>query len=181
MQFDPLKAIQASAVLLKHHADRMSRLRLLKLLYIADREAIAETLNPIIADRVTAMDNGPVLSRTYDMLKGQDFESPRWDEFITKEGPRDLLLSADPGVGRLSKYEIQKLTEVSERYWFQDDYEVVEVTHRFDEWIKNKPPARGIGTIPFDDILAALNLSDYSRRIKDEANAEAELDQLFQS
>jgi len=179
MNYDPIKSIQASAVILKGHAGRISKLRLLKLLYIADRESIAETLSPLIADRVVAMDNGPVLSRTYDILKGEDFESPLWDRFIAKEGPRDLSLLEDPGVGRLSKYEIQKLNQVSERHWFDDDFEIVELTHLFDEWKRNKPSPRSSNPIPMEHILQALGISDQADRLKAEAQQEAELDQLF--
>ncbi len=38
--FDPDKAIQAAAVVMRYHGKRISRLRLLKLLYIADRTAL---------------------------------------------------------------------------------------------------------------------------------------------
>src|SRR6185437_10320716 len=99
-----LKVVQAAAVLLKEHAARMSRLRLLKLLYIADRESLVETLHSISGDHVVAMDHGPVLSRTYNLLKGEDCESPLWDQFIVQEGPQDHRLCADPGVGKLSRY-----------------------------------------------------------------------------
>ena len=50
------KAIQAAGVLLnEHQRGQMEYLRLLKLLYIADREAIAETGQPIVGSRVVAM------------------------------------------------------------------------------------------------------------------------------
>ena len=67
--FDTLKIVQAAAVLLKEEAGQMTRLRLLKLLYIADRESLAETLRPISGDDVVAMDHGPVLSSTYKLIR----------------------------------------------------------------------------------------------------------------
>jgi hypothetical protein len=48
--------------LLELHGDRMEYVRLLKLLYIADREMMAEAGAPVTGDRAVAMDHGPVLS-----------------------------------------------------------------------------------------------------------------------
>lgn len=39
----------------------MSYLRMLKLLYLADRESLKETGHTITGDRVVAMEHGPVL------------------------------------------------------------------------------------------------------------------------
>src|SRR5262245_9212871 len=64
-QFDTMKAIQAAAVLLRFDDGAMDYLRLLKLLYIADREALRETGRPISYSRTIAMDNGPLSSEVY--------------------------------------------------------------------------------------------------------------------
>ena len=56
------RALQASAYLLRLDRKKMSYLRLLKLLYIADREWLAETGESITGDRAYAMKQGPVLS-----------------------------------------------------------------------------------------------------------------------
>src|ERR1035441_6261599 len=104
--FETLKAVQAAAVLLKEENGTMSRLRLLKLLYIADRESIAETLRSITGDDVMAMDHGPVLSKTYRLIKREaGAENVIWDKYIAQDGDRNHALVADPGDGRLSEYE----------------------------------------------------------------------------
>ena len=69
-RFDFLKTLQASGVLLQLDANRMAYIRLLKLLYIADRELLAETGRTLTGDEAVAMKNGPVLSRVYDLIKG---------------------------------------------------------------------------------------------------------------
>ena len=46
-RFDFDKALQAAGVLLSLDGDRMERIRLLKLLYIADRELLVETLTGV--------------------------------------------------------------------------------------------------------------------------------------
>ncbi|HZL34856.1 MAG TPA: Panacea domain-containing protein [Tepidisphaeraceae bacterium] len=153
--FHPLKVAQAAVVLLKTEpARRMSRLRLLKLLYIADREALTERARPITGDRPVAMDHGPVLSHTYDLIKGRGFSSPVWEQYL-RPVSRDIELVADPGVGRLTRYEIKKLQEVAERFADVDDWSVAEYTHNFAEWQKNQPPKGSSKNIPLDDLLEA--------------------------
>jgi uncharacterized phage-associated protein len=56
------RTLQASAYLLHLRKGRMSQLRLLKLLYIADREWLAESGYPITGDHARALKNGPVLT-----------------------------------------------------------------------------------------------------------------------
>src|SRR4051794_11299600 len=123
--FDILKVAQACAVLLKNEPSRrMSRLRLLKLLYIADREYLKERGRPITGDCVAAMDHGPVLSRTYDLIKGTDVAFATWRRYFRNAGPRDVELEEDPGIGKLSRFEVEKLQHVSERLADMDDWNV---------------------------------------------------------
>jgi uncharacterized phage-associated protein len=159
--FDILKVAQACAVLLKSEsARRMSRLRLLKLLYIADREYLQERGRPITGDRVAAMDHGPVLSRTYDLIKGTDAAAETWGRYFRTLGARDLELAEDPGVAKLSRYEIEKLQQVAKRLADLDDWNVAELTHGFPEWEKNVPAKGTSKPIPLDDLLAATGRLD---------------------
>jgi len=103
------KTMQAIAALLHFHGTKeMSYLRMLKILYIADRESLKETGRPITGDRIVALEHGPVLSGVYDLLRGEHTAWPVWSEFFQKNGYRIVLIN-DPGNGKLSKYEIGKL------------------------------------------------------------------------
>jgi uncharacterized phage-associated protein len=77
LRFDSQKAIQAIGVILRNHPHTWaSKLRILKLLYIAERESIQETGHPIIGSRVVAMDHGPLHSRVLEMINGADISEP---------------------------------------------------------------------------------------------------------
>ena len=53
------KAIQAAGVLLEQHEhQQMEYIRLLKLLYIADRESVGETGRPILGSKIVARRKG---------------------------------------------------------------------------------------------------------------------------
>jgi uncharacterized phage-associated protein len=177
--FDISKTIQASGVLLKAEPRRrMSRLRLLKLLYIANRQSLAERARPITGDRAVAMDHGPVLSTTYSVIKGEDYLATEWDKYVGREG-RDVVLLADPGVGDLSRWEIAKLHAVSHQLEDLDDWTVAELTHTFEEWVRNQPPKGSMRPIPDSDLLAATGLTDLTKQITADAEAEAIADKLL--
>src|SRR5580704_6554415 len=110
------KAIQAIGVLFRHdRVNRMNYMRLLKLLYIADRESLRETGRPITGGPIVAMERGPVLEEVYELIRGQHVGMPVWDEYLRKDR-YDLELVADPDVRQLSRYEIAKLQDVAQRH-----------------------------------------------------------------
>jgi uncharacterized phage-associated protein len=178
--FDILKVAQACAVLLKSEPSRrMSRLRLLKVLYIADREYLAERGRPITGDRVAAMDHGPVLSRTYDLIKGTDPGTATWCRNLRTLGARDVELGEDPGVGKLSRFEIEKLQRVATRLADLDDWSVAELTPDFPEWEKNVPAKGTSKPIPLDDLLAATGRLDQKESLLADERALQAADHIF--
>ena len=178
--FDILKVAQADAVLLHSEPTRlMSRLRLLKFLYIADRELLAERGRPITGDHPVAMDHGPVLSHTYSLIRGEDYSSPLWQSYLRSEGPRDVLLVQDPGVGQLSRQEIAKLQEVAARFERASDWDVAEHTHKYPEWRKNIPPEGSAKKIPLDDLLEATGMLAHKDGLLDRERAEEAARRVF--
>ncbi|MBV9126169.1 MAG: SocA family protein, partial [Planctomycetes bacterium] len=166
LNFNFTRTLQAAGVLLEYEKGRrMSTMRLLKLLYVADREALAEMGRPITGDQALAMKQGPVLSRTYDLIRGQSARSGEWDHFIHKDG-YGIELVADPGRGDLSKGEVAKLLEVADRYRNLDDWELSEETHKFEEWKKNYPGNNEAKPIPWEEALAALGRTELAEAIE---------------
>ncbi|MBX9678954.1 MAG: SocA family protein [Gemmataceae bacterium] len=156
---DVAKVIQAIGVLFREDGvQSMNYMRLLKLLYIADREAILETEQPIVGGPFIAMERGPVLEEVYDLIRGQHTDMPLWGDFLeTKRYNIELIQK--PDVKKLSRYEIKKLQDVSRRYIFQDEWDLAKITHEFPEWIKNNPGSSS-RKIPLDDILDALEIAE---------------------
>ena len=178
-RFNVMKTIQAAAVLLKAESPhRLSRLRLLKLLYIADRSLLQQRARSITGDRPVAMDHGPVLTGTYELLKGEAYFSPQWEQYIQNEG-RDAVLKSEPGVGELSRYEIAKLHEVAARFRDCNDWEVAEFTHTFPEWVKNQPKKGTCKAIPIEDILSATGILELRDKLALDTEAEAAAARLF--
>jgi uncharacterized phage-associated protein len=173
------RALQAASVLLEYEKSRrMSTMRLLKLLYVADRESLAEMGRPITGDHAVAMKRGPVLSHVYALIRGQAARAGEWDRFIHTDR-YEVELVADPGRGELSKAEVAKLLAVSQRYRDLDEWELSDVTHGFAEWKTHFPGGNGMGDIPWEDALAAQGRGEWAAAVeRDEADRRF-FDQLF--
>ena len=175
-RFNFQRTLQASACLLRLDGKRMSSLRLLKLLYIADREWLAETGESMTGDRALAMKFGPVLTNVYDLIKGAGSNAGIWDDFIHTEGYA-VELVADPGRGELSKAIVEKLTEITERCRNLDEFALSELTHEFPEWANHFDS--GSNAIPWQEILEAQNKSEMVAVVEREEEARRVFDDVF--
>lgn len=178
-RFSPRKAAEAASVLLRFEDGKMEFLRLLKLLYIADRESIKETGWPISFSRSAAMDKGPLSSDVYDLIKGQREDEREWSQFIETHG-NSVKLVNDPGRGGLSKGEIAKLNEVSERYKTTSTWDLVEITHDFEEWRDNEPPEGSSKLIPIGAIIDAVGLGEDKNAIIAELRSHSAVSKFFE-
>jgi hypothetical protein len=125
------------------------------------------------------MKYGPVLSHLYDTIRGQSTASDRWAEHIHKEGYK-LTLKQRPGRGKLSKREIAKLSEVSERYRQFEDFDLSQSTHDFAEW-KKSYQSGDKSPIPWEDALRAQGKPDMIPVAEKEAAAHTALNVLLGS
>jgi uncharacterized phage-associated protein len=177
-RFNVEKTIQAIGAFLRFHGAReMSYLRLIKLLYLADRESLKETGRPITGDRIAAMQHGPVLIGVYDLIKGQHADWPQWAHFFHTNGYRIEMIQ-EPAVGSLSKYELGKIRELTKRYADKNEWEMVEICHTLEEWKKNDP-GKSSKPIPLAHILEAVGRGDDQAAIMQTAADEAAFDSFF--
>jgi len=178
--FNQKKAIQAVAFLLKqNHETNCSDnyMRLLKLLYFADRQSIKETGSPITGDRFVAMEYGPTLSNLLDFVKQQRPDNIEWDKYIQKNG-FNIRLIKNPGNDELCRYEIELLNKIWQQYREKGDWEIVEESHKLPEWQQNNP-GKASKFIPLKDVLDALGLNNCSDEIEALAIENKAASQLF--
>ncbi len=177
LRFKFEKSLQAAALLLHLDGKRMDWIRLLKLLYISDREMLATTGQSITGDTGYAMKHGPVLSQIYDFMKGFGDDVTEWEKFINSEGHAAFLVG-EPGRDELSRAEVEKLREVTERYRTTGDWEISQLTHEFPEWERN---FRGGGAswIPWEDVLRAQDKEDMIEVVREQGSAQAAFEDVF--
>jgi len=160
-RFEPEKAVQAAAMLLKLHDRKpMNYLGLLKMLYIADRMALERMDWPITGDRSVSMNYGPVLSSVYDLIKGQPVDNalPIWSKFISSPDSNfQLELLDDPGKGDLCQAEEEILQEVYQTFGHLNPFDVAEWTHTLPEW---QNPNGSATPIEVEEILRSVGKSE---------------------
>jgi uncharacterized phage-associated protein len=138
LRLDIEKAIQAVGVLLRREGKRAGRLRLLKLLYIADRLSLERTGCQILGSRVVAMKHGPLHGEVLDLINGDHISAPRWSRFFRNVG-WCVVLAEEPEIGRLSRYEVELLNQVVDDHRNRCDWDVADETHDFPEWKATYP------------------------------------------
>ncbi|HQU41243.1 MAG TPA: DUF4065 domain-containing protein, partial [Pirellulales bacterium] len=78
-RFNPVKTIQAVAFLLRREpARRMNYMRLLKILYLAERAILAESGKPLTGSPVLATPRGPLFADVLGLIRGQHIATPEW-------------------------------------------------------------------------------------------------------
>jgi uncharacterized phage-associated protein len=176
--FDVEKSIQAIGVLYRADDVRlMNYMRLLKLLYIADRESYTAIGRPILGGDVFALPRGPVIQEAYDLIKEQHVGMPLWSEYYRRHN-YNLHMIKMPDVGRLSEHEIETLQRVAKDHQDHDEWDLVNLTHTFQEWKQNDP--RGSSKlIPTKDILEAVGQGGEADKIIAFARTSTEMRRLL--
>lgn len=158
LHFNEAKATEAALRLLMRHGGHMNYMLLIKLLYMADREAMRQWGRPITTDRYVAMNNGPVLSRVLDLIKYgvADSSGQTWTAAISSpEGYEVRALVSTPVQGELSEAEERALDEIDSRFGRWDVWRLVRWMHDggIPEWSN---PGGGAVPISYRDMLAGL-------------------------
>ncbi|EQD35780.1 hypothetical protein B1B_16765, partial [mine drainage metagenome] len=113
----------------------MPYMRLIKLLYFADRASLLEFGRPITGDQYVAMKLGPVLSTVYDRIKAGE-----WGGLVRTSG-YNLELIGPEFIDPLSEAEIEILDEVSKTFGTFDHWQLSDLSHVLPEW--NDTPKNG--------------------------------------
>lgn len=178
MRFNEAKATQAAARLLRNRGGRMSYMKLIKLLYLADREALARLGRSITTDTYVSMDKGPVLSHVLDRInEGPSPNDPSfWAQHITPSGNYEVTLAIDPSDDLLSEAEEELLDAVFRAHGHLNRWEIVDLVHELSEW---KDPHGGAIPIEYSDILKAFKKKpEEIRAIENELAALERVDAL---
>lgn len=161
--FNEKKAAQAAAYFLFRAGRPLSVLKLMKLLYLAERRSFEKYSAPMIGDRLVSMDHGPVLSRTYNHMNG-DIPSvdKGWDYWITDRAGHDLALrralhSPQRELLELSDADQAILEETWKKFGKMDQWKLRDYTHRHcPEW---KDPEGSMIPMKPEKFLAALKFT----------------------
>ena len=130
----------------------MSYLKLIKLLYLLDREALLRWGRPITTDTYVSMDNGPVVSRIYDLIREEPDPGTDsvWRRHIAEPHNYEVALLQDPGNLELSRAEENLIDEIFGQFGHMSRWELRDYSHALPEW---SDPNGGTIPISIRDIL----------------------------
>lgn len=154
LRFNEAKATQVAARILRLRNGRMSYLKLIKLLYFIDRAALLRWGRPVTTDRYVSMDNGPVVSRIYELIREETPPGVKstWHEFISPPENFEVRLLKEAQSDELSRAEERLIDEIFQKLGTKSRWELVDLSHDLPEW---QDPLGTSIPIEYRDILRA--------------------------
>lgn len=159
LRFKEAKTTQAAARLLDLRGGHMSYMKLIKLLYIVDREALLRWGRPVTGDRYVSMDRGPVLSQTYNLIIDEPApgEESIWAHHISKPQNFEVELTQPAGRDELSAAELGLIEEIFAKYGQMNRWDLIKLVHEFPEW---QDPQGSAVAISYRDVLRGTGKTD---------------------
>jgi uncharacterized phage-associated protein len=173
------KATEAAARLLKLRGGAMSHMKLIKLLYLVDREALIRWGRPVTYDTFVSMPHGPVLSLTLSRINEPEFSpGAYWHRYIGPKNDNAVSLVDDAAPsGHLSPAEERLIDEVFEQYGHLNRWKLVAVTHELPEWEDPQGSSRPLD--PADILRNAGYSEEQIREIESDLEESSLADALF--
>lgn len=178
------KITQAASYFIKESGGTMYHLKLMKLLFLADRDSMARFGVPITDDRMVSMDQGPVLSNTLNLINGSyRRETLLWDHWISDKENYQLSLKISferNDLDELSNSDIEVLDVIWKEFGGMDRWALVDYTHQnCKEW---KDPEGSSIPIAHEEVFRALGKShEEAQRLGGEIYDHRKIDDLLAS
>lgn len=158
--FSSEKILQEIIYLLSLNGNRMNLLKLMKELYLIDRESIDERDTSVSGDVFYSMSHGPILSQTLNMLN--DLMNNNWGqclESVTAPYYPDIQIknSISVNLDRLSIKDKSYIQTVSDKFKTYTPKQLERYTHTLPEWVD---PQGSSLKIRYRDVMKALGKSD---------------------
>lgn len=171
--FNERKAAHVASFFALKAGGSINVVKLMKLIYLGDREFLRRFDAPILHDRLVSMPKGPVNSNTYNCASGQ-VQADVWDSYLS-DSANHMVSSAQPeltvdALDELSRAELRVLDDVWKEFGHLNQWDLVRYTHEnCDEW---EDPSGSSETIPYERVLKVLGKGHASRDIAERIEAE---------
>ena len=156
------KLIDTVNYLLNLNGGKLNYTKLIKLLYIADRELLNEFGFTITGDTYYSLHNGPILSKLYNLVK-KDAIAPQqaeWDNYFYKEGYDLCGDKLNRPVQELSEIEMEKLEEIDRKYKDYSFGQMIDLVHDPEFCPEWEDPGTSNQRISLQDILVKYGKQD---------------------
>ncbi len=183
--FSEKKAAQVAAFFLFQAKGELAVLKLMKLMYLAERLSFEVFGSPMIGDKLVSMKHGPVLSQTLDYINGYVVSvEGGWETWIADKADHMVALRdpscirSDDDLLELSEADIEVLRKTWLTFGHMDKYAIRDYTHdHCPEW---QDPDGSSKEIPYEQLLEKLGFSsDKIDAIIANINEQAEINAAF--
>lgn len=170
--FNPNTVAQMAAFFAaREPGGEINRMKLMKLMYLADREFMRRHGGPISYDNMVSMPNGPVPLRTLHLSYGRTGKYGEiWNKWMVKSARNELAPKRKFRRGDLdyiSVAEFEVLNDVWQKFGAMTQWELRDYTHdskNCPEW--QDPVKAGVNSIPIDEeiVLRAVGMNKRAAR-----------------
>lgn len=159
--FNEQKAAQVAAWFIGQEGGAMPHLKLMKLMYLAERESMKRSGYPMMGDRLVALKYGPVLSQTLNHINDQAPSTPGngWDSWISDRADNKVALVnpvSPEDLDELSRADLAVLADVWRDCGHMTKFAICDYTHRPDVCPEWRNPGDSMFIIAYADVFAAL-------------------------
>lgn len=162
-QYREDKAAQIASLLIQKEGGLMNYTKLIKLMYVIERESIIRWGVPAVHDQCYSLPNGPILSHTLDSISGTTYSSDiseTWEHWIAKQGKYDVRLVQKPDTDSLSRAEIKLIDEVYDQLGDKNYKDLIEWSHQPENVPEWEDPNGSRLPILFSTILKKAGYSE---------------------
>lgn len=163
--FDHLKSLQMIAYFVRKAGGSAEKLKLVKLVYLAERLSFQKRGRPMNFDSYFSLPHGPVASSALDGMD-RKLDDPAWEGLHLAANRRDISIDAEVTEDRLSRSDRAILDETWQEFGAMGAWEIRDWTH------KHCPEYTDVGAgnslpIPLSDIMSEVGQKDPDNAARD--------------
>ena len=148
---------------------KINVLKVIKLVYLADRESVRRRGHPILDESRFSMPHGPVNSLTLDYLNGSYRDDGGWSQFLTDRANNEVGLANGDITYEMLDELSQREADILENTWAEfgnmDGFDLADWTHdNIPEW---EDPNGSSRQIPLERMISAVGLDKPIERARE--------------
>lgn len=160
--FKPRVATAVASYFLERSPEHLlNDIKLMKLMYLAERESLEKFTSTITGSRLVSMRHGPVLSDAYKIMR-DDTPNSFWRAHVrylpyssgeVSENSFKLLKPVDAAL-YLSEGQMEILADVWEKFGVEEKWKLRHLTHMFPEWNAEAEASNTSIEMPLSDVFS---------------------------
>jgi uncharacterized phage-associated protein len=160
--YNSRKAAQIAAFFALREGGNIHVLKVVKLIYLAERAFMASYDASMLRDQLVSMEHGPVSSITLNRINGAGDDGGQWAEFVSDRADHKVGVSSpnitDDDLDELSRAELKTLGETWEKFGHMTQWQIRDYTHdHCPEW---EDPNFSSYPIPYSRVFKFLGKRD---------------------